>query len=148
MAGKRGQGEGSIYQRDDGRWTATISLGYKDGKRVRKSFYGKTRREVQNQLTVALRELQQGIAPANDKQTTGQCLATWLESVKPSIRPRTWIRYEQYVRVHALPDLAKVPLSKLGPPHLQQLYAKRLAVGASPTTVNHLHAVLHKALDQ
>ena len=38
-ATRRGHHEGSIYQRSDGRWTATITLGYIDGKRKRKSFY-------------------------------------------------------------------------------------------------------------
>jgi integrase len=41
-----------------------------------------------------------------------------------------------------------MPLVKLGPQHLQRLYEQRLAAGASTTTVHHLHAVLHKALDQ
>ncbi len=31
--------------------------------------------------------------------------------------------------------------------HLQSLYAKKLAEGLSPTTVNHMHMLLHKALD-
>ncbi len=47
---KRGQNEGSIYKRDDGRWCAVLSLGYVDGKRKRKSFYGDTRKKVQEQL--------------------------------------------------------------------------------------------------
>ena len=36
---KRGNNEGSIYKRADGRWTATVNLGYEDGKRKRKSLY-------------------------------------------------------------------------------------------------------------
>jgi len=52
MAKQRGHGEGSIYQRSDGRWAASITL----GGRKRKTFYGKTRREVQEKLRVALNE--------------------------------------------------------------------------------------------
>jgi len=58
---KRGQNEGSIYKRDDGRWVAVLNLGYIDGKRKRKSFYGDTRKEVQEKLTAALRDQQQNI---------------------------------------------------------------------------------------
>ncbi len=36
MAGKRGQNEGSIYKRPDGRWCAQVNLGYVNGKRKRK----------------------------------------------------------------------------------------------------------------
>jgi len=35
MAGRRSNGEGSVYQRKDtGRWFGSVTLGYKDGKRV------------------------------------------------------------------------------------------------------------------
>ncbi len=43
---RRGHGEGTIVQRSDGRWMAQIDLGYVDGKRKRKTVYGKTRKEV------------------------------------------------------------------------------------------------------
>lgn len=42
MAKRRGHGEGSIYQRQDGRWAATVDLGWHDGKRKRKAVYAKT----------------------------------------------------------------------------------------------------------
>ena len=47
---RRGHGEGTIYQRKDGRWTAVITL----ENHKRKTFYGKTRKEVQQKLKVAL----------------------------------------------------------------------------------------------
>lgn len=40
---KRGQNEGGLYQREsDGRWVGAIDLGYVNGKRKRKTVYGKT----------------------------------------------------------------------------------------------------------
>jgi integrase len=39
---KRGANEGTIYKRADGRWAASINLGWQDGKRKRKTFYAKT----------------------------------------------------------------------------------------------------------
>ena len=76
---KRGQNEGSICKRKDGRWVGVISLGYGSGKRKRKSFYGETRREVQENLTAALRAHQQGMPVAPERQTVGQFLDDWLE---------------------------------------------------------------------
>ena len=58
---RRGNSEGSIYKRKDGRWAAAVNLGWQDGKRKRKTFYGRTRQEVQVQLTAALRTNQQGL---------------------------------------------------------------------------------------
>ncbi len=95
---KRGQNEGSIFKRGDGRWAATVSLGYRNGKRWRKSFYGETRREVQEKLTSALGAAQQGMPVAPERQTVAQFLASWLEdSVKPSVRTLTYERYEQLI---------------------------------------------------
>lgn len=70
MAKQRGHGEGSIYQRKDGRWVASITL---EGRK-RKAFYGKTRREVQEKLRVAQNEQKQGILATGPQQTLKQYL--------------------------------------------------------------------------
>jgi hypothetical protein len=48
MTKRRGNGEGTIYKRQDGTWAGQVSVGYDPvtGKLKRKSFYGKTRKEV------------------------------------------------------------------------------------------------------
>jgi hypothetical protein len=51
--GKTAYGEGSIYQRTDGRWSAQLDMGWRNGKRQRKVIYGRTRREVQDRLRAA-----------------------------------------------------------------------------------------------
>ena len=113
---RRGNTEGSIYKRTDGRWVAAVSLDH--GRR--KALYGRTRQEVARKLAVALKARQDGLPLVGDRQTVAQYLAGWLESVKPSLRPRTHERYQQYVRLHALPELGRLPLSKLTPQHLLQ----------------------------
>jgi len=62
---RRGHGEGTITKRTDGRWMARITL--ESGKR--KAFYGKTRKEVQEALTTALRDKQQGVLTDATRQT-------------------------------------------------------------------------------
>jgi integrase len=49
MSKRRGHGEGSVYQRKDGRWVASMSL---EGRK-RKDFYGETKKEVLDQLKTA-----------------------------------------------------------------------------------------------
>ena len=71
----------------------------------------------------------------------------WLTIVEPTIRPRTWKRYREYMTIHVMPTLGRVPLARLSPQQVQALYAAKLAGGLSTTSVNHLHAVLHRALD-
>ena len=143
MAGKRGNNEGSITKRADGLWEARITL---DGGK-RKSFYAKTRQEAARKLAAALRDLESGLPVVGGKQTVGQYLTSWLDATKATVRPATWRRYEQYVRLHALPLLGTVPLVKLTAQQVQLLYAKKLEEGQSSTSVHHLHAVLHRALE-
>lgn len=93
---RRGNNEGSIYKRKDGRWAATINFGWQDGKYKRKTFYGKTRQEVQEKLTEALHTFQQGLPITTERQTIGHFIERWLEdSVKPSVRPKTYASYAQ-----------------------------------------------------
>lgn len=146
---KRGQNEGSIYQGKDGRWVACLNMGYQGGKRKRKYIYGKTRREASEKLTEALRNRQLGLPVANDKITLGQFLERWLaDSVKPSVRPRTYISYSQLVARHITPDLGKIKLAKLSPQDIQELMNSKLKVGLSPRTVQYIHAVIRRALVQ
>lgn len=149
MAGKRGNGEGSIFKRADGRWCAQVDLGYVNGKRKRKYLYGTTRRAVQQRLTKVLRDVQQGLPVAMERQTVAQFLTRWLEdAVKPSVRPRSALTYEQRITNHLTPALGRIALDKLTPQHIQRFIAQQRAAGLSPNTINHHLAVLNRALNQ
>ena len=142
--GKRANGEGTIYKRKDGRWTSRVSL--PGGKR--KDFFGKTRQEVAEKLVEATKKRQENLPIVDERQRVDQFLAAWLESIVPSVKPKTHVTYEGLVRLHAVPSIGKVALARLSPQHLQRLYGKRLDAGLSPQSVRHLHAVLHRALEQ
>src|SRR5499425_1935878 len=106
MAKKRGNNEGTIARRKDGRWTASITVGRDPatGKPKRAWFYGKTRQEAAEQLAKALREKQQGTFVAPHKLTLGEWLSTWLlEYKKPRVRSITFDTYEMQVRRHLKP---------------------------------------------
>ncbi len=149
MGKRRGQNEGSIYKRGDGRWVGVISLGYKNSKRHRKSFYGETRREVQEKLTAALRSHQQGLPPPPERQTVGQFLEYWLaQSVKLSVRSLTYEGYRLHVRNHIVPALGRIRLTKLTAQDVQELLNDKLREGYAPRTVQYMHAVLRRALVQ
>jgi integrase len=141
--GRRHNGEGVLRPRADGRWEAILSL--QGGKRM--SIYGKTEDDVRRKLTAAIHDRDRGLPVGLDqRQTTGQYLASWLEMVKPTVRPRTWKRYRELLTCHVVPALGKVPLAKLTPQHIQRLYAAKLEEGLSSTTVHHVGTVLHGAL--
>src|SRR6266516_4829485 len=74
---RRGRGEGTVYQRKDGRWVAEITL--EDGKR--KPLYGKTQAEAIGKRDKALLEQKQGILATGPKQKLGEYLIYWLDQV-------------------------------------------------------------------
>ncbi len=146
---KRGQNEGSITKRKDGRWVARLTIGYEGGKQKRKCIYGRTREEVAGKLAAALKAKRDGLPVSNDRITFGQFLDKWLEdSVKPSVRPATYSRYTREVRLHIEPTLGKVKLAKLSPGDIQALLNTKLKEGLSPASVRHMHAVIRRALGQ
>jgi len=141
---KRANGEGSVYFREsDSKWVGSITLD--NGKR--KVFYGKTKKEAREKMNKALYEQRQGTLIVAPRQTVGQFLTEWLDGHRTSVRSRTHERYEEYVRLHIIPVIGHIHLQKLTPLHIKTLYAKKLDEGLSPTTVNSLHGVLHKALE-
>ena len=146
---KRGQNEGTIFLRSDGRWAAVVNLGWQDGKRRRKCFYGATRAEVQEKLIEALRDRQLGLPVIVERQTVAQFLQTWLDGIaKPSVRPKTFDSYSWIIRHHLVPGLGRVALVKLSPQEIQAFLNRKLESGLKPRTVQHIHATLRAALGQ
>lgn len=146
---RRGGQEGSVYRRkSDGRWVGVLHVGYAGDVRKRRVFYGRTRAEVVKRLGAAQRTHDDGLPIPSERLTVGAFLDQWLTAVGPSLRPNTLRRYAAYVHLHATPLIGRTPLAKLTPEQLQRLYAERLDAKLSPTTVHHLHGVLHRALGQ
>jgi integrase len=151
MRKRRGNHEGSIVHRKDGRWMAQITLGRhpQTGKLKRAFFYAKTRQQVADQLAQALSDLGRGTFVTPHKLTLGEWLDTWLKYYKqPSIRPVTFDSYETMVRCHLKPVLGHISLKDLRPEHVQRFYNAKRDAGLSQRSVRLLHTVLHNALKQ
>ncbi len=147
MSKRRGRHEGTIFQRQDGRWTGALDLGWDQGRRRRKNFYGTTRADVREKLTRALGEVQRGGAVDLDERVTvGQYLDRWLGTL--SVRRKTARSYQQFVTLHLKPGLGRIRLTKLTPAHLRALLAEKEQAGLSVRTVTLMRDVLRIALNQ
>jgi len=71
---RRSPGEGSIYERSNGLFAGAITVA--PGRR--KTFYGKSRREVQQKMVAAMRDHQLGLLPTGGRQTVEQVLTGWI----------------------------------------------------------------------
>jgi integrase len=148
MAKRRGNNEGSIYRRKDGYWVAQYGVETATGRKTR-YIYGKRREEVREKLTKAIADRDGGLVYDADNMTVGEYLERWLnDSMRDTVRQRTWERYEQFVRVHLTPALGKIKLEKLTSAHVRGLYRDKLDSGLAPRTVLHVHRAFSKALKQ
>jgi len=143
MARKRGQNEGSIYQRKDGLWTVQVTI---QNKRISKYF--KTQSECREWLRNTLNQIQNGLTVAGARTTVIEFLQQWLGTIRESVRPKTLYQYTQIVRQHISPHLGAIKLKDLRPDQIQALYNEELDKGVSARTVLLTHSVLHKALNQ
>ena len=146
--GKRGNGEGSIYRRKDGRWVGQYLVYTAAGPKYR-YLYGKTRADVSKKLTKAIADRDGGIVYDSGTLTVGEYMPRWIEdSVRDTVRRATFVRYEQITRRHIVPTLGRTKLKNLSPAHVRGLYRQKLDEGLSPRTVQYVHVTLHKALKQ
>jgi integrase len=138
--GKRGNGEGSITRRKDGLYMGRYSVQTATGSK-RNTIYGKTRQEVSEKLNQALADRNSGLIFDAENLTVGEYLKQWLaDSVRDTVRPTTFERYEQMVRLHIRPVLGKLKLKNLTPTHVRGLYREKLDAGLSPRTVQYVRA--------
>ena len=143
-------GGGSIRQRADGTWEARITLGTDPGtgKPRRKSFYGKTQKEVRQKMQRALVEVDEGSYMEQSRLTVKQWLETWLTDYTDNVKESSRTRYRQDVQNHIMPALGAVKLSELTPDHCQRFYNSltRRDKPLNPKSVKNIHGVLHQAL--
>jgi integrase len=145
MGHRRGNGEGSIYQRSDGVWCASL----RTPGGGRKVVYGRTHDEVRRKLTEIVHSKDSGTLSNARGLTVGEFLDQWMaEVVQPSVRPWTYRGYDVHVRLHIKPVLGRLPLEALSPRHVQALLNQKLAEGLSPKTVRYIRGTFRTALKQ
>lgn len=135
---RRGNGEGSIYQRSDGTWAAVLTVGVKpDGKPKRKFYYGKTRKEVAEKLRDAQNKLSAGVLPGNNNVLFGKWILNWLENViRPGIKERTYKNYSTSIKVHIVPGLGHYKLKDLSEEIIQEYLNEQAKTGNQKKCVN------------
>lgn len=148
---KRGNGEGSVCRRPDGRWQGSITIGRDDrGRLIRKYFYGKTRKETSEKLNRAIEELRDNrFINKSDNPTVEQWCHEWLWSYKRnSVKQKTFDQYETILRTHIIPDIGDIRLADLKTMHIQIIINKMHDSGLSHRTIEVMKIVIHAALKQ
>ncbi len=110
----RANGDGTVYQRKDGRWEAAGYVLATGDTRKRIHVYGTTRKDALAQLTEKIATSNRGVPAPSAQGSLGTFLAYWLETVAVHrLRENTHTRYTAVVRLYLLPGLGKKKLAKL-----------------------------------
>jgi len=163
MPKRRGNGEGSIRKRKDGRWEGRYTAGVDPltGKALSRNVLGKTQSETLEKLKAAIKEAEKIDIQRAEQYTLAQWASLWFETYsKPHVRESTALYYENYIRQHIIPRLGDVPLKKLTSLQIQRFYNEVKAGGRikrnnkitdlslSNRTIRGLHMLLHNCLEQ
>lgn len=146
--GRRANGEGSVYQRGDGRWVAAVSFTDSDGRARQRTVYAKTQKEAIARKQELIKERDGGKLLAPAKETVGDFLAQWLTDVVPvKRRPATVHVYRSMVTHHLIPALGHIRIDRLRPEHVERMQRQALQAGLTPRTVQLMRSTLAAALN-
>src|SRR3972149_1954595 len=145
----RGNNEGSVYQRPDGRWVAAITAGHPaPGRLQRRTALAENKASARKRLAQLLADVEQGLSLA-PTPTLADYLRKWLKEAAPrTLRPRTLAGYTSIVERHLIPALGRIRLRKLQPGDIDAYLNSATEAGLTPRTGQYHHAVLRRALGQ
>ncbi len=116
---------------------------------------GTTKKEAERVLADLVKRHHDGDYRAPEKITLGvYLLERWLPARRTQLGATTFSSYRRNLELHVVPYLGNIPLQRLAPEDLDNLYARLLTNGRrnhgggalNPKTVRNIHAVVRKAL--
>ncbi|MBE0610990.1 MAG: site-specific integrase [Dehalococcoidia bacterium] len=139
---RRGNNEGTIRQRPDGKWEAAVQF---NGRRhwLRAASQAEARRG----LAELRRKHATGELVPPSRQTVAEHLGTWLEVAGADLRPRTRVDYEWVTRTFLIPAFGHVRLQRLTPAMVARQFAEWNTAGThSPKTRLNVFRTFSRAL--
>ena len=140
---------GEIKQRSPGSWQIRVFLGRdENGKRIRKNETVRGKKaDAERRLREILGKMDHGVVPSVERYKLAEWLKLWLDDViAHTTEQATFERYEEAVRLHIVPELGNIEISKITPRHVQDLQSKLLRDGMAPKGVGMVHGVLNGAM--
>ena len=158
---KRKYGDGSVFERKDGRWEGRLVVGYKEnGYAKTKSVTAPTKTECEERLKKLREEVGRRSERIKPEMLFGDWIDFWYQNFsKPKLRPTTQACYEGRIYTHIIPQIGQIPLNKLTQNELQQFYARlkksgrkkhveKFGEGLSDRMVRSCHTTCRTALEK
>lgn len=140
-------GDGSVYQRADGRWVASLHMGYtRTGGRRRATRIRRTEQEARRALRQLRRDRAAQDTTVSPRTTLKAWCDTWMETASTRMRPSALRSASSAVRNWIVPTIGHRRLSELTPGDVRALDRALQDAGRSPSTQRTIRAVLHGVL--
>jgi len=140
---KRGNSEGTIFRKPNGRWRAQVSI---NGERL--SLTAGSRAECSQWLRKTLNQIDQGMTFEGRNLTLAEYLKGWIAVKKNALRIKTGFQYERLINLYLIPGLGKVRLKDLNLQVVSRFYERLKNQGIGLSNIRYSHRVLHVALEQ
>lgn len=140
-AGRRSNGDGTLWRDPRGHWTATVMIG---GRRIKRT--GATRTEARQRMEQAKAASLGGLPVGPGNVTVKQYLELWVSQLPGTVAGRTEESYGHAVRFYLIPRIGNHRLTKLSPSHVVLLLADMEKEGYSANTRRIARSTLRRAL--
>jgi integrase len=142
---RRASGEGTVFERPDGKWVARLPPHPTTGKR--REFWGDSQAEAKDRRDAHLKRQHVHGEVVDEDPTLSAYLKEWLAvTATPRVRQSTARCYKTCIDARIVPEIGRVRLSQLRAVHVRQMMDV-IAKRASPRTANLTRTVLRKALE-
>ena len=146
----RKYGQGSVYQRADGRWVASLEREpASGGRRRRRSVYRATKTDANRALRTLIAAHEAGDDSDDRRLTVEQFCDSWLRWIAPlNCRESTVTHYRWLLEHYAMPELGHIRLVALTAQHVGALLIHLGERGLSVSTRRQVRVALHSVVGQ
>ena len=111
---RRGNGEGSIFKRKNGRWEAQVTVTQVNGTPKRRCVSAKSYEAVKEKLKKIIEQEKRGVPYIKKDLTVAGYIDYWMREVQPNrVRETTLMMYDMVIRKHIIPTLGNHKLQDL-----------------------------------
>jgi len=147
MGRRRSNGEGTLFKRKDGRWSAQAYVKLPNGTTKRVCITGRDYESVKKKLREALDQTHHNIPFVEKEWTVGEYLDYWMREVQPNrIRETTLSVYRVKIEHYIKPALGGIKLSSLNIQDVRRALDTLKIQGHSGRTGQHFLQILSSYL--
>lgn len=144
MSKRRGNGEGSVYKRSNGRFVGE----WTDAQGKRRYVSGSSKADVRAKIRDAIANLGEPEACEPSTLTVAEFFGQYEDVAKGTMKRRSFETYRDVKRKHLLPAFGSFKLKDLSREHVQREWSRKRDQGLSAARVRRIHGVLSAALNK